>query len=188
MLAYIFWHRPHASSDAGRYEDALLRFHRGLSEQPPPGFGGAASYRIPGVPWLADRAGYEDWCYVDGSWALDPLNGFAVAGHAKGPHDEAAAEMEVGYGGLYGRMWGTPDLPNRHHVTWLTRPRGIDWRAELEPVRGRFPDAVCWRRQMVFGPAPEFAVVIPSGQEAIAPPGWQARYVIGERLLPTGAS
>ena len=150
MLAYLFWHRPYPSADIPGYEESLLNFQRRLSEQPPPGFHAAGSYRIPAVPWLGGRAGYEDWCYLDGSWALDPLNGFAVAGAAKAPHDAAAAQMEIGYGGLWSLMWGTPDLAERRTVTWLTRPRGIDWRAALEPVRSQFPSATCWRRQMVW--------------------------------------
>lgn len=192
MLAYLFWHRPYPSADIPGYEESLLNFQRRLSEQPPPGFHAAGSYRIPAVPWLGGRAGYEDWCYLDGSWALDPLNGFAVAGAAKAPHDAAAAQMEIGYGGLWSLMWGTPDLAERRTVTWLTRPRGIVWRAALEPVRTQFPNATCWRRQMVLGPAPEFAVVVPSGQQVMAPQvmapqvmapnGWTALHVSGERL------
>jgi hypothetical protein len=43
------------------------------------------------LSWLDNRPGYEDWCLLDGSWALDPLNAFA---------DSAAAQMEEGHGGL----------------------------------------------------------------------------------------
>ncbi len=44
------------------------------------------------------RPGYEDWCLLDGSWALDPLNAFAVAGSVTSAHDAAAAQMEEGHG------------------------------------------------------------------------------------------
>jgi hypothetical protein len=186
MLAYLFWHRPHPTADVRAYEGSLLRFQRRLMEQPPPGLRAAGSYRIAAVPWLDDRLGYEDWCFLDGTWALDPLNGFAVAGAAKAPHDAAAAQMEVGHGGLYSLAWGTPDLTPRPAVTWLTRPRGIDWHAALEPVRAHFPNATCWRRQMVLGPAPEFAVVVPSGQQVTAPSGWTALHVGAERLEASG--
>lgn len=182
MLAYIFWHRPYASGDQHRYEEALLRFQRRLSDEPSPGFREAGSYRIAAVPWLGDQGGYEDWCLVEGSWALDPLNAAAVAGQAKAPHDVAAAQMEIGHGGLYALMWGAPDLPSRRTVIWLTRPRGIDWRAALAPLRANFPNTTCWRRQMVLGPAPEFAVVMPSAPQDIAPAGWKALPIIGERL------
>jgi hypothetical protein len=186
MLAYIFWHRPHPTASAQAYEDALLGFQQRLMDRPPPGLRAAGSYRISAVPWLGGHPGYEDWCLLDGSWALDPLNGFAVAGAAKAPHDAAAAQMEIGHGGLYSQAWGTPDLTPHPAVTWLTRPRGIDWQAALEPVRAQFPNATCWRRQMVLGPAPEFAVVVPSGQQVVAPSGWTALHVAAARLETIG--
>lgn len=79
--------------------------------------------------------------------------------------------MEIGYGGLYTLVGGTPNLASRHEVIWLTRPRGIPWRSVLEPLRTQFPDAVFWRRQMVLGPAPEFAVVLPPEQSFGVPDG-----------------
>jgi hypothetical protein len=184
MLAYLFWHRPYATAEPKRYEAALASFQRRLSEQPPPGFHAAGSYRISAVPWLGDRPGYEDWCYLDGSWALDPLNAYAIAGAVKAPHDAAAALMDIGYGGLYSLAWGTPELSQHPTVTWLTRPRGVDWQAALEPVRAQFPNAACWRRQMVLGPALEFAVVVPSGRQVAAPNGWSALHVRAERVAP----
>jgi hypothetical protein len=186
MLAYIFWHRPYPTADTRRYEDLLVNFQRRLSEQAPPGLHAAGSYRISAVPWLGGQPGYEDWHYLDGSWALDPLNSFAVTGSAKAPHDSAAAQMEVGYGGLWSLGWGTPDFAKRPTVTWLSRPRGIDWRAALEPVRSRLPNAACWRRQMVLGPAPEFAVIVPSGEQVAAPEGWTALHVSAERVEASG--
>jgi hypothetical protein len=62
------------------------------------------------LPWLGNRAGYEDWCLLDGSWALDPLNAFAVAGPMMSAHDAAAAQMEEGHGGLYALVRGEPAL------------------------------------------------------------------------------
>jgi len=185
MLAYLFWHRPYPTAEPRRYEEALASFQRRLSDNPPPGFRAVGSYRISPVPWLDGKSGYEDWCYVDGSWALDPLNGFAVAGAMKTPHDSAAAMAEVGHGGLYALAWGTPELLQRTTTTWLTRPRGIDWQAALAPVRAQFPNATCWRRQMALGQAAEFAVVVPAGQQAAAPSGWTALHVSGERVSPS---
>jgi hypothetical protein len=80
MLAYLFWHRPYATTTVKQYEEALLRFQQHLGQQHPPGFRGSASFRVAALPWLGNRTGYEDWCLLDGSWALDPLNAFAVAG------------------------------------------------------------------------------------------------------------
>ena len=67
MLAYLFWHCPYSTTTAKQYEQAL-RFQQHLRQQDPPGFRGSASFRIAGLPWLGNRAGYEDWCLLDGSW------------------------------------------------------------------------------------------------------------------------
>jgi hypothetical protein len=96
MLAYLFWHRPYSTTTAKQYEEALLRFQQHLRQQDPPGFRGSASFRVAALPWLGNRAGYEDWCLLDGSWALDPLNSFAVAGPVTSAHDAAAVQMEEG--------------------------------------------------------------------------------------------
>ena len=125
MLAYVFWHRPYSTTTAKQYEEALLRFQQHLRQQDPPGFRGTASFRVTALPWLGNRAGYEDWCLLDGSWALDPLNSFAVAGPVTSANDAAAAQMEEGHGGLYALVWGEPVLPERSTAIWLTRPRGI---------------------------------------------------------------
>jgi hypothetical protein len=87
MLAYLFWHRPYSTTTTKQYEEALLRFQQHLRQQDPPGFRGSASFRVAALPWLGNRAGYEDWCLLDGSWALDPLNSFAVAGPVTSAHD-----------------------------------------------------------------------------------------------------
>jgi hypothetical protein len=172
MLAYVFWHRPNASADAARYEEALSQFQRRLGDQQPPGFRGAASFRVASLPWLSDCSGYEDWCLLDGSWALDPLNAIAVSGPVTNAHDAAAIQMEEGHGGLYSLVWGEPSLPERSTVVWLTRPRNIQWRPVLDALRAQAPQATCWRRQMVLGPGREFALVVPSDRKVAAPAGW----------------
>src|SRR5438105_936520 len=101
MLAYVFWHRPYASVDKLRYETALCAFHRQLSQAPSPGLLAAASYAIEPVAWLAGRPGYEDWCVLEGSWAMDALNSWAVTGALQTPHDAIASLMEEGHGGIY---------------------------------------------------------------------------------------
>jgi hypothetical protein len=172
MLAYLFWHRPYDTVNAREYEDALLRFQEQLSKQSPPGFCGSASFHVAGLPWLGSGGrGFEDWCLVEGSWALDPLNAMAVAGPAVSAHDSAAAQMEEGHGGLYTLVWGEPILPDRSTILWLTRPRGIQWRPVLDALRPRHAEAALWRRLMVLGPGAEFAYVsaVPS---IAAPPGW----------------
>ena len=182
MLAYIFWHRPVANADRGRYEESILRFQAALAGAKPPGFIAAVSFRIEAVPWLNDQPGYEDWCVLQGSWAMDPLNAFAVAGVVQAPHDHVAAQMEQGQGGIYAHAGGETPPPAQSAVYWLTRPRGIDWRAALAPVRAACPAANMWRRQMVLGPAPEFGISVPGDSEIAVPTGWQARQVRRVRL------
>jgi hypothetical protein len=172
MLAYLFWHRPYSATTVKQYEEALLRFQQHLRQQEPPGFRGSASFRVTALPWLGNRAGYEDWCLLEGSWALDPLNSFAVAGPVTSAHDAAAGQMEEGYGGLYALAWGEPVLPERSTAVWLTRPRGIQWRPVLEAVRQ--PQTTLWRRQMVLGPGKEFALIVPPEVDFVAAPGWSA--------------
>lgn len=174
MLAYLFWHRPYDTVSERDYEHALLNFQEQLSNQSPPGFRGGASFHVAGLPWLGSgRRGYEDWCVVEGSWALDPLNATAVAGSVVNSHDSVAAQMEEGHGGLYDLVWGEPTLPDRSRILWLTRPRGIQWRPVLDTFRQGDAKATLWRRLMVLGPGAEFALV--SAADTLAtPPGWTA--------------
>lgn len=186
MLAYIFWHRPYPQIEAKPYEESIVRFQSDLSRQPSPGLIGAASFRIEPVPWLGDQPGYEDWCLLQGSWAMDPLNAYAVAGCVQGSHGHVAAQMGEGHGGLYAHAWGEIAPQPHSTIFWLTRPRGIDWRSMLEAVRSHWPAANVWRRQMVLGPAPEFAVETEDRADLEAPPGWQVRRVNRVRLPVLG--
>jgi hypothetical protein len=174
MLAYLFWHRPNSGTTVAHYEEALVQFQQRLALQQPPGLRGSASFRIGPVPWLSGQPGYEDWCLVDGSWALDPLNAFAVAGPVLSAHDAAAAQMEEGHGGLYSLAWGEPALPERTTTVWLTRPRGIQWQPVLDALQRQIPSSTLWRRQMVLGPGKEFALVVPAGFTTDPPSGWTA--------------
>ena len=182
MLAYIFWHRPYPQTEQKSYEEAIVRFQRDLAGQPPPGFIAATSFRIEPVPWLDDQPGYEDWCLLEGSWAMDPLNGFAVTGPRQPSHDSVAAQMDQGQGGLYAHAGGEALQGSQSTVYWLTRPRGIVWQAAFEPLRTKYPKINIWRRQMVLGPATEFAVEVPDDTAIEVPPGWQARRVKRVRL------
>jgi len=182
MLAYIFWHRPYRQVESGRYEQSIMHFQSDLAQQHLPGLRAASSFRIEPVPWLSNRAGYEDWYLLEGSWAMDPLNGFAVTGRTQSSHDTAAAQMEEGQGGLYAHAGGDLAPTLNSSVFWLTRPRGISWQAVIEPLRTRYPQANVWRRQMVLGPAKEFAVEVPGDTEIEVPPGWQSLRVRRVRL------
>jgi hypothetical protein len=182
MLAYIFWHRPHPQVDRAAYEAAIARFQQALSQHPSPGLISAASYRIEAAPWLGDQGGYEDWCLLQGSWAMDPLNAYAVTDERQPSHDKLAAQMGVGHGGLYAHVWGEPCTAKESTIVWLTRPRGIQWKPALEPVRASVPSATVWRRQMVLGPALEFAVEVPGNAQIPVPAGWEARSIRRVRL------
>src|SRR3974390_1475792 len=182
MLAYLFWHRPYATITATQYEDALTHFQQRLRHQQPPGFSGSASFRIASIPWLNGRPGYEDWCLLEGSGALDPLNAFAVAGPVMSAHDAAATQMEEGHGGLYSLVWGEPALPERSTAVWLTRPRRIQWRPVVDTLRQQLPEATLWRRQMVLGPGKEFVLIVPAGRKVAAPSDWSAMPIDRVRL------
>jgi len=184
MIAYLFWHRPYPFVDSAEYEGALMQFHQRLAEQGCPGFHGSAAFRIPSVPWLGGPSGYEDWCFLDGSRALDPLNGAAAIGRMEASHHAVAAEMEEGHGGLYSLAWGDSNPPDGSALVWLTRPRGIQWRPVLEALCRQIPGAACWRRQMVLGPAPEFAISVAPDQAIAAPDGWTALRVERTRIEP----
>jgi hypothetical protein len=184
MLAYVFWHRSFPNIERAAYENSIRRFQEALARNPSPGLDGAASWRTEAVPWLGDHPGYEDWCFLQGSWAMDPLNAFAVAGDRQPSHDVVAAQMGAGAGGLYTHIWGDVRKEATSTVFWLTRPRGIQWRPPLEAVRASVPSATFWRRQMVLGPGLEFAVEVPGDATIPVPPSWQARSIRRERLTP----
>ena len=134
MLAYIFWHRPFAHVDRKAYEAAIVRFQRDLAAQPPPGFIAAASYRIEPVAWLSGQPGYEDWYLIEASWAIDPLNGFAITGPQQPSHDRIGGACRRGLEpalrpcrrravdgrGVHGVL---ADAPARHSVASCVRAR-----------------------------------------------------------------
>jgi hypothetical protein len=78
MLAYIFWHTPYVDIDVLEYEKALLDLHADLMADPPARLKASATYQVSGVPWLNGLPGYEDWCFMTSSAALDTLNNAAV--------------------------------------------------------------------------------------------------------------
>src|SRR4029079_8683956 len=184
MLAYVFWHRSYPQIERATYEDAIKRFQEALSRNPSPGLDAAISWRIEGAPWLGDQTGYEDWGFLQGSWAMDPLHAFAVHGERQPSHDVLAAQMGAGAGGLYTHVWGEKCTAPTSTIFWMTRPRGIRWQPLLEAVRAQVPSATFWRRQMVLGPAPEFAVEVPGDTTIPVPDGWETRHIKRVRLTP----
>ncbi|MFQ5896761.1 MAG: hypothetical protein ACE5JN_00735 [Candidatus Methylomirabilia bacterium] len=184
-MAYIFWHRPYREASQSAYESALVEFHQHLVEASPPGFQASEAHRISPTPWLGERDGYEDWYFVEAAWSLDPLNLAAVSGRVEASHDAVAKLMETGSGGLYDLVWGEPLPSARSRVAWLTRPRGIEYAPVLAEVRERSPGRLtCWRRRMVLGPAPEFALVVPASLDPTVPPGWHVLVIERVSLWP----
>jgi hypothetical protein len=184
MLAYVFWHRPSPQVDQKAYEASIVRFQTDLAGDPPPGFIGASSFAISAIPWLPGEPAYEDWCLLEGSWAMDPLNAFAVTGPRRPSHDHVAAQAGDNCGGLYAHAGGEIFQAPRSTVYWLTRPRGIQWQEAIAPLRAKCPQAVIWRRQMVLAPATEFAVEVPDDTAIEVPSGWQLVHRVHRVRLP----
>lgn len=189
MLAYLFWHVPHGGIEPSAYEAALLRFHAHLAAAPPDGFAGSATYRISAVPWLDGRAGYEDWCFVTSSAALDGLNAAAVRPDRWDVHAAIAGLTEVGYGGLYHHLHGDERPVAGTRVAWLRRPRGIRFEQPLRDIVAAATGVLgVWRKQMVLGPGDEFAVVGDPTLNVAVPDGWRSmvveRTAVGPDVAP----
>jgi hypothetical protein len=189
MLAYIFWHVPFADVSPGDYEAALLGFQADLASRPPPGFAACTAYRIAEVPWLNGRRGYEDWYFVSSSAALDGLNEAAVTPQRWDIHAAIASKMDFGQGGLYRHFHGEEQPLGGERVAWLKRPRGIQYESALRDIINASTGVLsCWRRQMVLGPADEFAVIGTSRLTLAIGQGWQARTVERTALVPAPLS
>ena len=182
MTAYLFWYRPFADVAQDAYEAALIDFHRALVARGCPGFEGSATYRISAAPWLDGQSGYEDWNFVESSAGLDPLNKTAVAPEMWDVHAGISGKTEVGHGGLYYHILGDADPRALVRTVWLTRPRGIRYEAPLREIvaQAKGPVSV-WRKQMVLGPAPEFALLGDTSLALDLPESWATQTV--ERSL-----
>ena len=182
MLAYVFWHLPLASVDPRDYEAALVGFHSDLGAEPPPGFETSATYRVSEVAWLNGRRGYEDWCFVTSSAALDTLNLAAVKPERWEVHAAVSRRTDFGHGGLYYHLHGEAKPIAGSRVIWLRRPRGIRYEKSLQAmIDGATGFLSCWRKLMVLGPGDEFAIIGDDTLDITVPAGWQSRVV--ERTL-----
>lgn len=185
MLAYLFWHVPFTDVDACDHEAALLGFHGHLASAPPQGLEGSAAYRISEVPWLNDRPGYEDWCFVTTSAVLDNLNKAAIKPERWDAHAAISSKTDFGHGGLYYHLHGAEMPVDASQVAWLKRPRGIRYEDPLQDIIARSTGFLsCWRKLMVLGPAHEFAIVGDASLNVVVPRGWQALVVKRTRLTP----
>jgi hypothetical protein len=183
MLAYVFWHAVPDALAAAEYEKALLHFGQALASAQIPGLLGNASYSIDRTAWLGEP-GYEDWAWLEGSWALDALNERAVSGTMEQPHNAIARMTKHGgFGALYYLVAGEHKIAADSKVVWLSRPRGINWRDTMPGiVQSANSEVTVWRRQMVLGPSPEFAVIGPADLALTVPKGWTGLEVGRRRL------
>ena len=171
MLAYVFWHRTAEGADQGAYASRLAAFHAALAAHPPDGFSASAALRVGEAPWLPGAgSAYEDWYTVEDWDALGRLNEAAVRGPRAQPHDAVAAGAAAGAGAVYALVSGPPVLAARR-TSWLPKPAGLDREAFHGKLTG--PGRSVWMRQMVLGPAPEYAVR--SDVPIVLP--WEARAI-----------
>jgi hypothetical protein len=199
MLAYVFWHRPLDDSAIEAYEHAEIAFHRSLAHAPPSGFQGSATFRVAGLEWFEGR-GYEDWYFVEDYTALGVLNMAAVGHGHRTAHDGIAHRFGAGAGGLYGLIEGHSPVGSgpgtfgeESAAVWVARAPGVERRG-LGELLGDGMDArhaSLWRRQLVFGPAPEFCLLVgdrsklglPAGvAPSRLPAGWTANVFEREAL------
>lgn len=179
MLGYVFWHRP-AAGPAVEYEAALTEFHRQLAVAGVPGLVSSASFAVDALPWQQAASGpaYEDWYVVEDYTALGHLNAAAVRPPLQPAHDRVAAGAGFGAGALYALEDGPPDQDLAGQ--WFAKPAGMGY----PELRACLAGAVTgthgrWRRQLVFGPAPEFLL---SGPSALSLPALDAVMVSRQRI------
>jgi ribosomal protein S18 acetylase RimI-like enzyme len=162
MLAYVFWHAAAAGIDPEGYEERLAAFHAALAARGVPGLAAHWAERVRDAPWL-QGPGYADWYVVRDFAALGELNRLAVSGVAQAPHAAVAAWSDRGAGSLLALVRG--EVGHRPVWRWVARPRGLPYDAFYAAVPAA---ATLWRRQLVLGAVPEFALAgdgpTPAGQ------------------------
>lgn len=183
MYAYVFWHAAPDNVAAAEYEKTLLHFGQALAKLKIPGLLNNASYSISQTPWLGEP-GYEDWAWLDSLSALEPLNERAVVGAMEKPHREIAQlTRHGGFGALLYLVAGRHEVVGDSKIIWLSRPRGLQWR-EVMPaiIQSANAEVAVWRRLMVLGPSPEFAIIGPPTLTLTLPPGWTSFEIERRRL------
>jgi hypothetical protein len=139
------------------------------------------------------EAGYEDWYLVEDYTALGILNEAAVSHGHRTVHDDIARRFGSGAGGLYGLVEGelgpgVDSIGESSIAVWVARTPGVQRRALGELLGDGMPPghASLWRRQLVFGPAPEFCLLASEAPPGVAaerlPAGWSARTLVREAL------
>src|SRR3954447_18585842 len=151
MLAYLFWHEPHADVDADRYVALLNAFHRALAAAPHAGFVRSWSVRLDHAPWDGGPA-FEDWYLVEDWPALGTLNEAAVRAPREDAHDAIAAVATNGAGGLYLLQHGTLEGP-APWAGWVVKAQGEPRDPFESQLRAGVGGGGGLRRQGVLGRA-----------------------------------
>lgn len=161
MLAYVFWHWPNPDVQTAEYEAWQRDFHAALASSGSAGFLRSAVFGVEGqAPWLGGAPAYADWYLVEDSKALDPLNVAAVSGVCQEPHAKLAQAMAAGAGSLFTLRGDPPvDVTSVRRLTFLTKPREVPYADFYPAVSVAPPETTLWRRTMVLGPTPEFALL-----------------------------
>lgn len=166
MLAYVFWHWPSPEHSVAAYEHLQREFHTALAQSASKnGFLRSIVFRVDGrAPWLAGAPAYVDWHLVDDFAALDALNVAAVSGSCEQPHARVAEAMAAGAGSLLALRGQQADVATARHLTFVTKPRGMPYDAFYAATADipAVAESTLWRRQMVLGPTPEFAILSPT--------------------------
>ena len=145
-LAYVFWHWP---AQREQYEERLQAFHTALDRD------GTATFRLERAPFEDPEPPFEDWYPVADWQAVGELNDHAISGARRAPHDAVAASSRKGAGGIYRLIEGEIPLRAVAFAAW----------SASRPASGGDGVAV-WQRQLVLGPAPEYAVLAGSPLDA----------------------
>jgi len=170
MLAYVFWHWPNPEVTAAEYEALQRSFHAALSASAPAGFVSSCAFRLEGdAPWLGPVAPhYADWYLLENSASIDALNIAAVSGLCERPHAEVAQAMAAGAGSLFALRGDTlvtsatsaTSVTAARQATFLTKPRPMSYPDFYAEVSAFAPNqSSLWRRALVLGPTPEFALL-----------------------------
>jgi hypothetical protein len=141
-LAYVFWHWP---AQREGYEERIQAFHAALESKD------TATFKLERAPFDDAEPPFEDWYPVPDWTAVGELNARAVGGPRKAPHDAVAQMSRKGTGAIYKQIWGELPLREVEFAAWTPhRPEPRHWHATI------------WQRQLVLGPAPEYAVLAAS--------------------------
>lgn len=147
VLAYVFFRRRASDVERDRYEEALASFHATLPTV-------SAAFRLAALPFGDQGPGYEDW-YLVPDWAeLGRLGDLVLQTSRRAEHDTVAGLAGEGWGGVYALQRGIRRPPIG--LRWASKPVGTSY----EQFLAELGEETVWQRQLVLGPAPEFALEV----------------------------